>query len=76
LHGSLIFFQAKSAACSCVDCEASCPVPPPQPPPPQPFKIAGFDGYFFLMVIVFVVGTFLFLMVVFVCPSRADIGKK
>jgi Niemann-Pick C1 protein len=66
-------FDAKSAACSCVDCEASCPVPPPQPPPPQPFKIAGFDGYFFLMVIVFVVGTFLFLMVVFVCPSRADI---
>ncbi|XP_063904619.1 NPC intracellular cholesterol transporter 1 homolog 1b isoform X3 [Zophobas morio] len=67
-------FDTKSAACSCVDCEQSCPVPPPQPPPPQPFTIAGFDGYFFLMVVVFIVGTLMFLLVVFVCPTRADIG--
>ncbi|XP_044253675.1 NPC intracellular cholesterol transporter 1 isoform X1 [Tribolium madens] len=65
--------DSKTAACSCVDCEESCPVPPPQPPAPQPFTIAGFDGYFFLMVIVFCVGTLMFLLVVFVCPSRAEI---
>ncbi|XP_018568156.1 Niemann-Pick C1 protein isoform X3 [Anoplophora glabripennis] len=62
-----------SSACSCVDCEASCPVPPPQPPPPQPFRIAGCDGYAFVMVVVFLVGSTMFLLVVFMCSSSANV---
>ncbi|CAG9859649.1 unnamed protein product [Phyllotreta striolata] len=64
-----------SPACSCVDCEESCPVPPPQPPRPQPFRIAGFDGYAVLMLIVFCVGSLMFLLSVFAC-SRNNLGRK
>ncbi|CAH1135903.1 unnamed protein product [Ceutorhynchus assimilis] len=65
--------NAATPACSCVDCEASCPVPPPQPPKPQPFDIAGFDGMAFLMVVVFLVGSSMFLMVVLLCPAGKDL---
>ncbi|XP_023312693.1 uncharacterized protein LOC111692804, partial [Anoplophora glabripennis] len=65
-----------SSACSCVDCEASCPVPPPQPPPPQPFRIAGCDGYAFVMVVVFLIGSTMFLLVVFMCSSSANVGDN
>ncbi|XP_022916873.2 NPC intracellular cholesterol transporter 1 isoform X2 [Onthophagus taurus] len=57
------------AACSCVDCESSCPVPEPQPAPAGPFKILGYDGYAFIMTCIFVAGSTLFLMVVFICPN-------
>ncbi|XP_050298712.1 NPC intracellular cholesterol transporter 1 isoform X2 [Anthonomus grandis grandis] len=60
--------NADSPACSCVDCEASCPVPPPSPPKPQPFNIAGFDGMNFLMVVIFFLGSLMFLLAVLVCP--------
>ncbi|KAJ8923333.1 hypothetical protein NQ315_001891 [Exocentrus adspersus] len=60
-------------ACSCVDCEASCPVPPPQPPPAVPFRIAGFDGYAFLMVVVFLVISLMFLLAVFVCSAGTGV---
>lgn len=65
--------QAKEPACSCVDCEASCPAPAPQPPLPKPFVICGFDGSEFLMVLVFIAGTACFLMVL-LC-SRGGTGK-
>ncbi|XP_019872017.2 NPC intracellular cholesterol transporter 1 isoform X2 [Aethina tumida] len=61
---------ASSPACSCVDCESSCPVPPPQPPKPEPFNIAGFDGYSFLMVVLFLVGSLMFLLSVYACSTR------
>lgn len=67
--------QAKTPACSCVDCEASCPKPPPEPPIPKPFSIAGLDGYAIIMLIVFLVGSALFLLGVCVCPSKRSIGK-
>ncbi|XP_020285882.1 Niemann-Pick C1 protein isoform X2 [Pseudomyrmex gracilis] len=56
-------------ACSCVDCEQSCPVPPPAPPLPQPFLVFGYDGYEVIMTIIFVCGTCLFLFLV-VCFSH------
>ncbi|CAG9824583.1 unnamed protein product [Phaedon cochleariae] len=71
------FARANTPACNCVDCEDSCPAPPPQPPPPQPFKLAGYDGYAFLMVVVFVVGSVMFLVMVTACSRRTDdLGVK
>ncbi|XP_015594576.1 NPC intracellular cholesterol transporter 1 isoform X2 [Cephus cinctus] len=61
--------NAMSPACSCLDCEASCPIPPPAPPIPKPFTIAGYDGYAVVMLIIFVCGTILFLMAI-VCFSK------
>lgn len=69
-------FQAKTPACSCVDCEASCPKPPPAPPIPKPFSIAGLDGYAIIMLIVFLVGSSLFLLGVCVFPAKRSIGRS
>ncbi|KAH8410547.1 hypothetical protein KR009_000183, partial [Drosophila setifemur] len=49
-------------ACSCTDCDASCPQSPPEPPPPESFKIAGLDAYVVIMAGVFIVGVLVFLM--------------
>ncbi|KAH0955249.1 hypothetical protein HN011_012453 [Eciton burchellii] len=59
----------KTPACSCVDCEQSCPVPPPAPPLPKPFSIFGYDGYEVTMTIIFICGSCLFLLLV-VCFSQ------
>ncbi|XP_074041061.1 NPC intracellular cholesterol transporter 1 isoform X5 [Leptinotarsa decemlineata] len=64
----------KSPACSCVDCEESCPVPPPQPPAPQPFRVAGFEGYAFVMVVVFIVGSGIFLLGIYACKEGNELG--
>nr|CAD7444918.1 unnamed protein product [Timema bartmani] len=61
--------SANLPACSCLDCEVSCPVPPPEPAPVAPFIILGIDGVEVIMVILFVVGTVLFLLAVFCWPS-------
>ncbi|XP_030752069.1 NPC intracellular cholesterol transporter 1 isoform X3 [Sitophilus oryzae] len=66
--------DANTPACSCVDCEASCPVPPPQPPKPAPFVIVGFNGLAFLMTVVFVIGSVLFLLAVFFCSSGGGLA--
>ncbi|KAJ8956647.1 hypothetical protein NQ318_014001 [Aromia moschata] len=47
--------------------------PPPSPPPPKPFAVAGFDGYGFLMVVIFVVGSLMFLLAVCVCSSGKNL---
>ncbi|KAF7992770.1 hypothetical protein HCN44_005114 [Aphidius gifuensis] len=52
----------KFPACSCVDCEDSCPIPPPAPPLPEPFRIEGYDGVTFIVTIIFVIGSSLFLL--------------
>lgn len=70
------FFQKNTPACSCVDCEQSCPVPPPAPPLPQPFLVFGYDGYEVIMTIIFVCGTCLFLFLVVCFSHRKRIGKK
>ncbi|XP_077267700.1 Niemann-Pick type C-1a isoform X4 [Temnothorax americanus] len=61
-------------ACSCVDCEQSCPVPPPMPPLPKPFSIFGYDGYEVIMTIIFICGTCLFLLLMMCFSHRKRIG--
>ncbi|XP_042228595.1 NPC intracellular cholesterol transporter 1-like [Homarus americanus] len=57
-----------SRACSCLDCEASCPQPSPLPPLPQPFTIYGVDGLEVVMALVFLLITSTFLTI-YVCHS-------
>ncbi|KAK7869123.1 hypothetical protein R5R35_006589 [Gryllus longicercus] len=59
-----------STACSCIDCEGSCPIPPPIPEPPKPFEILGFDGYIFVIILMYVVTTGIFLIYIWVVPNR------
>ncbi|XP_033357113.1 NPC intracellular cholesterol transporter 1 isoform X5 [Bombus vosnesenskii] len=61
-------------ACSCVDCEASCPVPPSPPPLPTPFTIFGYDGYAVMMIITFVCGSALFILSIVCFNNRKQIG--
>ncbi|XP_011704595.1 PREDICTED: Niemann-Pick C1 protein isoform X2 [Wasmannia auropunctata] len=61
-------------ACSCVDCEQSCPVPPPMPPLPKPFSIFSYDGYEVIMTIIFICGSCLFLLLMMCFSHRKRIG--
>ncbi|XP_006621499.1 NPC intracellular cholesterol transporter 1 isoform X6 [Apis dorsata] len=61
-------------ACSCVDCEASCPVPPPIPPLPRPSTIFGYDSYAVIMIITFVCGSTLFILSIVCFSNRKQIG--
>ncbi|XP_013179899.1 PREDICTED: Niemann-Pick C1 protein isoform X3 [Papilio xuthus] len=58
--------------CSCMDCAASCPVPPPPPPPHRPFTIMGTDGYAFVMAIIFLIFSTLFLSGVYCCNPNEN----
>uniref|UniRef100_A0A3B5AAM2 NPC1 like intracellular cholesterol transporter 1 n=1 Tax=Stegastes partitus TaxID=144197 RepID=A0A3B5AAM2_9TELE len=40
-------------ACSCQDCEESCPSVPPPAPTPPPLKVLGMDGLLFICIILF-----------------------
>ncbi|XP_038114072.1 NPC intracellular cholesterol transporter 1 isoform X1 [Culex quinquefasciatus] len=64
--------DAKTPACSCVDCELSCPRPPPPSPPPQPFVIYGYDGYAVVMFVVFLVCSGLFVIGACLCQSGGN----
>ncbi|GLV34537.1 Niemann-Pick type C-1a [Carabus blaptoides fortunei] len=66
--------DSKTPACSCMDCEQSCPAPQPPPPAEAPFTVAGFDGYEFIMTLVFLIGSSLFVFSIFFCPTRSAIG--
>ncbi|XP_076647922.1 Niemann-Pick type C-1a isoform X2 [Halictus rubicundus] len=63
-------------ACSCVDCEESCPVPPPMPPLPNPFTIFGYDGYAVTMIIVYVCGSVLFILSIVCFSNRKQIVAR
>ncbi|XP_012286776.1 Niemann-Pick C1 protein isoform X2 [Orussus abietinus] len=63
-------------ACSCVDCQESCPVPPPAPPLPEPFILLGYDGYKVVTTIIFVLGTTLFLLLVVCFGNRKQIVAR
>ncbi|XP_071519627.1 NPC intracellular cholesterol transporter 1-like [Panulirus ornatus] len=56
----------ESRACSCVDCEASCPKPPVLPQPLQPFTIFGVDGLEVVMALIFLFIASLF-TTVYIC---------
>ncbi|KAI8043579.1 hypothetical protein M5D96_004911 [Drosophila gunungcola] len=70
--------NSKLPACSCSDCDLSCPQGPPEPAPPEPFKIGGLDAYFVIMAAVFVVGVIVFLMgsFLFTQGSSMDDGSE
>lgn len=70
-----INFQKNTPACSCVDCVDSCPIPKPQPAPEGPFVIGGFDGYAVIMILVFIIGSLLFIVGIFFCPTKSALGK-
>ncbi|XP_058807080.1 NPC intracellular cholesterol transporter 1 isoform X2 [Phymastichus coffea] len=63
--------DANSPACSCVDCEESCPVPRPLPPPPEPFTLMGYDGYAMIMTVIFIGGSAIFILS-FVCFDNRE----
>ncbi|XP_076243132.1 Niemann-Pick type C-1a isoform X2 [Calliopsis andreniformis] len=63
-------------ACSCVDCEESCPVPPPMPPLPKPFTIFGYDGYAVTMTIIFICGSTLFILSIVCFNNRKQIVAR
>ncbi|KAL7293860.1 hypothetical protein TKK_0012914 [Trichogramma kaykai] len=65
-----------SPACSCVDCQASCPVPPPLPPLPEPFKLLGGDGYAVIMTVVFILGSGIFIVSHVCFNNRKKIGES
>lgn len=48
--------------CSCVDCDGACPKPPVDPPKPVPFMFLGLDAYAFTMLVIFLIGSMLYLM--------------
>ena len=51
--------------CSCVDCEASCNVPDFSDETDEDFVIVeGVDGVVFIMVIIFIVGSIIFLAII------------
>ncbi|XP_066944874.1 NPC intracellular cholesterol transporter 1-like isoform X2 [Macrobrachium rosenbergii] len=57
-----------SHACSCLDCEASCPKPPSLPPIPEPFTIGDADGLMVVMALFFLLFAAAFITV-YVCYS-------
>ncbi|KAL2715871.1 NPC intracellular cholesterol transporter 1 isoform X2 [Vespula squamosa] len=63
-------------ACSCVDCEDSCPVPQSVPLPPQPFRLFGYDGYEVMMIIIFICGSAIFILLEVCFSNRQKIVAR
>lgn len=65
-------YDNDSAACSCLDCEASCPgkggLSPLPYEPEEQFEIAGFYGVAFIMCIIYAVLALIFLSLVIIWP--------
>ena len=60
------FFQGEEKGCSCSDCDTSCTLPDFSDELENEFVIVeGVDGVVFIMVILFVVGSIIFLATVF-----------
>lgn len=72
----LFIYKEHTPACSCVDCEDSCPVPQPVPLPPGPFSLFGYDGYEVTMIIIFICGSAIFILLEVCFSNRQKIGKK
>ena len=73
---SFLSFQGKTPACSCVDCQESCPAPPPLPPAPEPFTVLNYDGYAVIMFIVFLSGVAIFVVFLVCFDNRKKIGES
>lgn len=57
-----------------MDCENACPKPPEEPPKPEPLVILGMDVYALTMLVIFLIGSALYLMGECLFSSRS--GKK
>lgn len=57
---------SRGQACSCQDCQESCPKIPPPPLPPGPFRLLGADGFLIISIILFCLFIFFFLFYLFV----------
>lgn len=53
-------------ACSCQDCQESCPRMPPLPLPPGPFRLLGTDGFLVISIILLCLLLFAFIFYLFV----------
>ncbi len=71
----IIVEQANTSACSCVDCEQSCPAPPKPMPPSKPFLIFNMDGYAVVMFFVFLIFSVLFVIGAYLCAPETSVGK-
>lgn len=52
-----------------MDCAASCPAPLPPAPPSDGFIIGGLDGTVVVMLIVFILGSAVFVGLITMCPN-------
>ena len=59
-----ILLQGQSRGCSCIDCEIACPNPDFGPPEEEFVIVEGVDGVVFIMTIIFILGTIIFLAIV------------
>lgn len=64
---------AGEKACSCQDCQESCPKIPSPPPPPGPFQLLGIDGYLMISIILLCILVVAFLL--YVCVTRSPRSK-
>ena len=61
----ILFFQGQDRGCACSDCDDACEIPN-FPDEDNDFVIVpGVDGVTFIMVVVFVLGSIIFLAIVF-----------
>ncbi|XP_050436632.1 NPC intracellular cholesterol transporter 1-like [Adelges cooleyi] len=67
-------FDNKTTACSCMDCEESCPVPDDYIEPEEPLTVAGIDILTFLSAILFCVITITFF--IYCCFQRLKRSRK
>uniref|UniRef100_A0A3B5ACF2 NPC1 like intracellular cholesterol transporter 1 n=1 Tax=Stegastes partitus TaxID=144197 RepID=A0A3B5ACF2_9TELE len=58
-------------ACSCQDCEESCPSVPPPAPTPPPLKVLGMDGLLFICIILFSLLVVAFAVYVYISFSNS-----
>uniref|UniRef100_A0A3P8VJM5 NPC1 like intracellular cholesterol transporter 1 n=1 Tax=Cynoglossus semilaevis TaxID=244447 RepID=A0A3P8VJM5_CYNSE len=63
-------------ACSCQDCQSSCPSVPPPPPPVAPFRLLGTDGFLVISVILLCLLILTFLLELVVHPSQVTCAEK
>lgn len=61
------------SACSCQDCQESCPKIPSPPPPPGPFQLLGIDGFLMISIILLCILIVAFLL--YLCVTRSMRSK-
>lgn len=63
-------------ACSCQDCQESCPKIPPPVQPPGPFQLLGVDGFLIISIVLLCLLILAFLLYLFVTYLMRNDDKK